>query len=242
MKSLLILAILALPSAFGDQGSVDKVYKPHEPIVLSPDLKGYEGWTKKWDWKIPEEVGNRLDDDQTKLYLWAPPGRHDVGFRVILGRVLDDGSVELAVEEIVYTILVTGDTPTPPKPPGPTPPNPDPTPDPDKIPDDEFDNIGYKVFAWSNEIFTDPTRRVAPKISDAYAKAAENLRGLGTIQVVDLALRGDLEDIISSQEVRDQLHTLSSRINDRRDLEWDKYVLSRFYKAVAAGLSAIKKE
>lgn len=106
----LLLAAPAWPAAPKVKG--DKVYRPHQKIVLTAEEVTSKAAQFLWDVDgtgevETEEVGN-------KLYVWAPPGK----YRVVLTAVDFESK---KIERARTTFTVTGNGPAPPDPPGPGP-------------------------------------------------------------------------------------------------------------------------
>lgn len=217
------------------QISVPEQSDPHSKLIATLEHDAPEGSQVKYSWDVSDGVDYERVGD--RLFLWAPPGEHDlsasliwVKFEIITIEV--DGEPK-EIRNLIdfgqqqHRASFSVGEPEPPEPPDP----PDP-PAPD-VPDDQFQNIGKRVALWATGFDE------AGEVAEAYRDAASSLRTdpQSTVDSVSADLISSLKDDVDFDAYASEIGT---NINADLQERWpmSKGVLADYYDAVAVGLEA----
>ncbi len=192
MKNILACLMLVLATPAFAQLTVADNYEPHVPIVAGCNCIVPDNGTVQFMWQV--DVGSKAiaSEDNKKLYIWAPPGTHNVEAVVaitVFNEMLvwvpdpkDPSDINKAKVKTVKTLVsfdvqrytksyTVGKSPGPgPNPPPGPGPGPGPLPPPGPLPDSAF---AKEAYSWLKAVpAANYTKEKAIAIADNYASTA----------------------------------------------------------------------
>ena len=190
MRPTVFLILLSWVSCAYAQLTVADRYAPYQPIIAGCNCIVPENGSVQFMWQVDSLSKAMPSDDNLRLYIWAPPGSHNVE-AVVAVTVFKDVQVwvpdPMHPNDITKAVLSTiktlvsfdvqrysksymvgpGPAPGPGPPPGP---GPDPGPSPGPTPTDDF---AKQAFAWMKAVPTTAySKDKANAIADNYSAVA----------------------------------------------------------------------
>ena len=228
------------------------------PITVRTNYKFVNVYANLTLYKSVPVIKVKPEVEEPGVLLFAftgPPGKYLVTVELY--------DPELGINKEKHVVVISGkvDPDNPPDPDNPDPDNPDPdnpdppAPDPDdvKIPEDEFDNLGQRVYDWGKVIKDKNYRKLGTKLGEVYQEAAEGLQPSGDgiqpprfLKPTDAVNWANAErlKILDTTDEQAAWEPVASKINADFKPRWETMTraqLVAYYKALAVGVESIAK-